>query len=120
MDDDKKKVDEAWKEQIEKEKAQKDQPSAQQDGSELPEEADFRFFVTTLALQASIFLGAIPHPSTQKMEENLPQAKLLIDTLGMLKEKTQGNLTTEEDSLLENYLYELRMQYVAKIKGGSV
>jgi len=118
MDEEKKKVDESWKEQIEKEKAQQPQPDAKDAGSEVPEEADFSFFVTTLALQASIFLGAIPHPSTQKMEENLPQAKLLIDTLGMLKEKTQGNLTSGEDSLLDNYLYELRMQYVEKAKGG--
>ena len=119
MEEDKKKVDEAWKEQIEKEKQQHEQPGAQPEGQDLPEEADFRFFVTTLALQASIFLGAIPHPTTQKMEENLPQAKLLIDTLGMLKEKTQGNLTAEGDTLLDNYLYELRMQYVAKVKGGN-
>ena len=59
----------------------------------------------------------MPHPASNKIEENIPHAKLLIDTLGMLKEKTQGNLNAEEDSLLENFLYELRMQYVAKSKG---
>lgn len=82
-------------------------------GSFIPPEPDFSFFVTTLALQASIALGAAPNPATDKKEENRPQAKFLIDTLAMLREKTKGNLTREESALLENVLYELRMQYVS-------
>lgn len=122
MDEIKKKVDESWKEQAEKDK---EAPAAQSAGGEQPgqqeelEQADFPFFITSLALQASIALGAMPHPVSNKIEENLAHAKLLIDTLGMLKEKTQGNLNAEEDSLLENFLYELRMQYVAKTQGGA-
>jgi len=77
---------------------------------------DFNFFITTLALQASIFLGAIVNPATNKKEQDLTQAKFIIDTLAMLKEKTKGNLTQEENNLIENALYELRMQYVDKTK----
>ncbi|MFC1804688.1 DUF1844 domain-containing protein [Candidatus Omnitrophota bacterium] len=84
-----------------------------------PPEADFKFFVTTLALQASVSLGAVANPATNQKEEHPEQAKFMIDTLAMLKEKTKGNLTQEEADLLENVLYELRMQYVAKTGEGK-
>jgi len=108
-----KNIDESWKEAVEKEK-----DALKKDGKPLPVDPDFNFFITTLALQASIALGEIANPVTNKKEEELAQAKLLIDTLGILKEKTKGNLAPEETKLLENCLYELRMQYVIKTKGG--
>ncbi len=114
MDEQNKNIDENWKEAAEKEKA-----SLEKEGKAVPPEPDFSFFVTTLSLQASIDLGEVPNPVTNKKEENLIQAKFLIDTLGMLKEKTKGNLTPEEDNFLENVLYELRMQYIAKTQGGT-
>jgi hypothetical protein len=117
MEEEKKKVDEAWKEQAEKEKKEKPEETPQSSQEEKLPEADFSFFITTLAVQASIALGAMANPVTQKLEVNLSQAKLIIDTLGVLKVKTQGNLSSEEDSLLENMLYELRMQYLAQTKG---
>ena len=80
----------------------------------IPPKPDFSFFVTTLSLQASIALGAIANPATNKTEEDLIQAKFLIDTLGMLAEKTKGNLNTDESKLLENLLYELRTIYLSK------
>ena len=108
----KKDIDESWKEQAKKEKEElKNQEEF------APPEADFKFFVTTLAIQASIFMGAMVNPATNKKEENLPQAKFIIDTLDMLKGKTRNNLSKEEESLLDNVLYELRMQYVDKTKG---
>ncbi len=79
-------------------------------------ESDLSFFITTLAVQASIALGVMPNPVTQKKEENINQAKLIIDTLGILKVKTQGNLSVEEDSLLNRILDELKAQYLAKTK----
>lgn len=82
----------------------------------VPPTPDFNFFVTTLAIQASIGLGQVANPSTNKTEEDLIQAKFVIDTLGMLQEKTKGNLSKEESTLLENLLYELRMVYVEKTK----
>lgn len=83
----------------------------------VPPEPDFNFFITTLSIQASIALGVLANPVTNKIEEDLTQAKFIIDTMGMLKEKTNGNLKEGEANLLENVLYELRMQYVAKGKG---
>jgi hypothetical protein len=58
-------------------------------------------------------MGIIPNPANNQKEQDLPQAKFLIDTLSMLQEKTQGNLTEEETKLLENLLYELRMQFIS-------
>lgn len=111
MEDKKKSIDESWKEAVEK-----DKDKLQKEGKFVPPEADFNFFVTTLSLQASIALGRVPNQTTNQKEEDLAQAKFLIDTLGMIKEKTKNNLTAEEANFLENLLYELRMQYVNKSK----
>lgn len=110
MDDSNKNIDESWKEAVDKEK-----DALKKEGKFIPQEPDFNFFVTTLAIQASIFMGQAPNPTTNKIEEDLSQAKFIIDTLSMLKEKTKGNLNKEEVNLIEAVLYELRMQYVAKI-----
>lgn len=109
MDEIKKKVDENWKQNVEKEKQEPKAP-----GELAPPEPDFKFFITTLALQSSIALGHMANPATGKTEEDPTQAKFLIDTLGMLQEKTKGNLSQEEAALLENLLYELRVAYLAK------
>jgi len=112
MDEIKKNIDESWKEAAEKEKE-----TLKKDGKFIPPEPDFAFFITTLTLQASISLGQVPNPATNQKEEDLSQAKFIIDTLAMLKEKTKNNLSTDETSLLENLLYELRMVYISKQKG---
>ncbi len=75
-------------------------------------EPDFSFFVTTLAIQASVSLGILPNPATNKKEENIQQARFIIDTLAMLKDKTKNNLKEEEGKLIENILAELQLQYV--------
>jgi hypothetical protein len=106
-----KNIDEEYKERVEKEKE-----SAKAKGeSEIPE-PDFLSFITSLALQASIALGNIPNPLTNQKEEDIKQARFLIDTLALLKEKTKGNLSSEEANLLDNLLYELRMQYINRTK----
>ncbi|MCK9431127.1 MAG: DUF1844 domain-containing protein [Candidatus Omnitrophica bacterium] len=109
-----KKVDESWKEKVEKEKQ-----APKEEGKFTPPEPDFKFFITTLALQVSIALGHMANPETQKTQKDPAQAKFIIDTLGMLQEKTKGNLTPEETQLLENLLYELRVAYLALEKGES-
>jgi len=109
MGDLNKNIDENWKDEAKKEKEE-----LKKEGKFVPPEPDFAFFITTLALQASVFLGKIPNPATNKIEEDPAQAKFLIDTMGMLKEKTKGNLSKEEADLLDNVLYELRMQYISK------
>ena len=63
-----------------------------------------------------IALGLIESPITKKFEKNLRQAKFLIDTLDMIKEKTEGNLSQEEKELLENILSNLKLNYVKVLK----
>lgn len=96
-----------------------EQNKKEEESKFVPPVADFTFFITTLAIQASISLGIMLNPATNKAEENLDQAKFLLDTIAMLKDKTKGNLTPEEEKLTENILYELRLQYVEKAKGGE-
>lgn len=73
---------------------------------------DFTVFITGLSMQALVSLGEIPNPLNNKKEKNLDHAKYMIDTLGMIKEKTKGNLTSDEEKILDNILYELRMKYL--------
>ena len=73
---------------------------------------DFSIFITGLSMQTLISLGAMPNPATKKTDRNLNQAKFMIDTLDMIKEKTKGNLTQPEEKLLEDTLYQLRMKYL--------
>jgi len=113
MDEEAKNIDESWKETVKREKE-----NLQKEGKFIPPEPSFNFFITTLALQASIALGILPNPATnQKEEKNLSQAKFIIDTLGMLQEKTKGNLAQDEAKVLEDILYELRMQYISDSEG---
>jgi len=114
MDEPKKNIDQEWKDSVAKEKEKAVKP----DNFSVPQ-ADFGFFVTTMAIQAAIALGALVNPQTNKKEEDLSQAKFLIDTLGMIKEKTKGNLTEEEANIIENVLYELRIQYLEKTGSGN-
>jgi hypothetical protein len=107
-----KRVDESWKETAKQEA--KEQPQ-EKEGQDIPP-VDFASFITSISLQALIFMGDIPNPISNKKEENLPQARFLIDTLLMLKEKTQGNLSAEEAKALENFVYELQMRFVEKQK----
>jgi hypothetical protein len=86
-------------------------PQEQQDPALLPE-VDFGVFVMSLASSVLVHLGEIEHPDSRAREPNLPLAKQTVDILGMLREKTRGNLTQEEAQLLDNLLYDLRMKYV--------
>lgn len=78
---------------------------------------DFTTFVLSLASSAFVHLGDAPHPESQKLEANLPLAKQTIDILGMLQEKTQGNLTPDEERFLRALLSDLRLRYVARSSG---
>lgn len=75
-------------------------------------EINFSTFILSLASSAQISMGLIPHPATGKPEVNLVGAKQTIDILGMLEEKTRGNLDANEAGLIRQALFELRMQYV--------
>src|SRR3954468_1192608 len=69
-------------------------------------------FVMMQAQNAALFLGQIPNPQTGKGEVNLELAKMFIDQLGMIQEKTRGNLTNEEGAVLKNTLSNLQMVFV--------
>ena len=69
-------------------------------------------FVMMQAQNAALFLGQIPNPQTGKGEVNLELAKMFIDQLAMIQEKTRGNLTNEETAVLRNTLSNLQMAFV--------
>ena len=75
---------------------------------------DFTMLIHAMAQPALIYLGMTAHPATGKPEINLEQARLQIDMLDVLRVKSRGNLTHEEEALLDKLLYELRMQFVAR------
>lgn len=76
------------------------------------EEVNFVSFIISLGTQAFMHLGDIPNPMTQQREKDIPAVKHMIDLLGMLDVKTKGNLTGEEERLLRQLLFDLRMRYV--------
>ena len=86
-----------------------------QERVELPE-ASFPSLVLTLGTGALQHMGLVENPLTGKTEKDIRLAKHTIDMLDMLKKKTKGNLRKEEEKLLEELLYDLRMKYV-KAKG---
>ena len=106
----KKKVDESWKSSVIKEKSA---PTTADSETPVPE-ADFAAFVSTLGLQALVALGEIPDAAEQKKKINRPYAQYFIDLIQMLSDKTQGNLSSEEEAMMQNLLYELRMKFVEK------
>ena len=120
-----KKVDKSWKKKAREEKdslAEETEAAGEPQGA-AEEEAEaaqvkklppatFLGFVSELAAQAFMYLGLVENPITAKKEKNLDAAGHLLDTLGVLEEKTRGNLTPEEESSLKDMLYALRMQYV--------
>lgn len=73
---------------------------------------DFNAFLLGLASAALIHLGVTPHPDTGKVALDLVEARQSLDLLGLLREKTRGNLTQEEDRLFENLLGDLRLRFV--------
>ena len=82
------------------------------DGAAEFPEASMLTLILFLANSAQLGLGMMPDPDAQAPQRDLPQAQFYIDLLGMLKQKTQGNLTQEEADFLAEVLYGLRMTYV--------
>jgi hypothetical protein len=73
-------------------------------------------FLSTLATNAAAALGAVPHPATGQRSLDLETGKYWLDVLGMIKEKTKGNLHPQEARLLDSLLGDLRMQYVTMVR----
>ena len=79
-------------------------------------EIDFSTFVISLSTQVLMHLGEIANPASGKVEADISVAKQMIDILGMLCEKTRGNLNANEAQLMEGILFDLRMKYVEAVK----
>jgi hypothetical protein len=77
---------------------------------------DFSTFVLSINSSALVQLGLIDDPGGGPKTKNLPMAKQTIDLLALLEEKTKGNLTGDEENILKNILYELRMLYVKETR----
>jgi Domain of unknown function (DUF1844) len=96
----------------------KSEPSGQgesQSSDPLPR-IDFATFVLSLSHSALMHLGEAPDPETGAIEKNLPLARQTIDLVTMLEEKTKGNLTGDEERLIGQILFDLRMRYVEMSK----
>jgi 3-oxoacyl-ACP reductase-like protein len=123
-------IDEDWKSQVEAEKrvAEKEaaakqpapspaaagatRPGATGPGGYAMPPASLEMLVTTLATESLMALGQIPHPQSGQPIFEPVQAKYLIDTIEVLREKTKGNTTPQEAQLMEEILHQLRLAYV--------
>ncbi len=77
---------------------------------------NFNTFILSLNTAALVHLGELPDPITKKKQPDLLLARQAIETLEMLREKTKGNLTPEEETLLKTIIYELKLKYVKLCK----
>jgi hypothetical protein len=114
-------VDEDWKEQAQREKEQMaaekkieetEKPEDQPERGPLPQ-ADMTGLISMLATQAFFAMGAFGTEEGQEPKVDIGMAKYSIDMLGVIEEKTKGNLSDEEAAALENTLHQLRMTFVS-------
>ncbi len=80
---------------------------------------NFSTFIISLSTQALAHLGEIPNPIDRQLAVDLGAAKQLIDILGILKDKTKGNLDKPETDLLDGLLYDLRIRYVERVRAAG-
>jgi hypothetical protein len=89
------------------------QPGAPDLGSQ---DLTFASFVVGLSTEALALMGEMPHPATGERMHDLVGAQQIIDIVGLLQDKTRGNLSHDEDTLLDAILFDLRMKYVEKAR----
>jgi hypothetical protein len=80
---------------------------------------DFSTFVLSMSHSALLHLGETPNPETNALERSLPLARQTIDLIALLEEKTKGNLTGDEERLITQILFDLRMRYLEHSKKGN-
>jgi hypothetical protein len=97
----------------EKPPSQEQRTAADQEAPPRPP-IDFPSYILSYYTQGLVLLGEVPNPYTNKTEEDVEAARHTIDILSMLEQKTKGNLSQDEQQLLESVLYELRMKFMAK------
>ena len=84
-----------------------------------PPAANFLQFISGIAVQTLVHLGKMSNPLTKQSGVDLPNARYSIDILAVLRDKTKGNLTPQEDEYIQNVLRDLRLEYVAVAEGGA-
>ena len=110
---------EVYKEEKKGEKKAEGKKSETHTRQEMPlPEINFSSFVLSLSSSALLHFGEIPDPITNKKERSMPLAKQTIDILGILQEKTKGNLSQDEQQLIDNLLHDLRLRYIEESKKG--
>jgi len=116
-------IDEDWKAQVQREKeqakAEPEQPPVAKQGDEAGPEGEeaasaFAALIQSVAAQCAFALGLIAPPDTKQVMVNLEEARYCVDTLVMLREKTKGNLTPEEQGILSQTLAELQQVYAVR------
>jgi hypothetical protein len=105
-------------EEPEREAEEAERRSAAGSMRNLPE-ISFSTFVISLSTQTLVHLGEVASPLTGQMEKDLSAAKQMIDILGVLEEKTRGNLDAGEKRLIEDVLCDLRLKYVEAVRKGG-
>jgi hypothetical protein len=133
-------VDEDWKSRVEAERAATkakpepaepapqtaetkpapaaEKPSARDADPALPP-PDLMYIASTMYMQALVALGLVTDPITRKVQVRPNQARHAIDTLEVLRTKTEGNRTAEETEAIDAMLHEMHMVYVAKANANS-
>jgi len=76
---------------------------------------DFSAFILSLSSSALVGLGELPDPVSKEKKTNIPLAKQMIDIVNMLRDKTKGNLTKEEEELINGLCSELKMKYIQSV-----
>ena len=96
---------------VKEEEEKKEEPKEKAERAPLPE-VNFNSLMFSLSSSALLHLGEIADPESGEKKKDIALAKHTIDTIAMLKEKTQGNLNGEEEKFLESILTDLRWRYV--------
>ena len=86
------------------------------DGRCVMPEVTFSTFVMSLNTSVLFHLGELPDPETGQKVVNIDLARHAIDTLVILEQKTKGNLTDDEEELMKNILYDVKMRFVNRVK----
>jgi hypothetical protein len=111
-DNDKLKGDEPPREETRKEGAGGEEEGEGKWSAEAPPAVDFSAFILSLSASALMHLGEIKNPTTEKVEKDPVMAKHTIEIIGILRDKTKGNLKDDETRLVNNVLHDLRLRYL--------
>jgi len=103
-----KKVDSNWKEQTQPDESSQNKESTKTSKA-------FLNLLSSLGVQVLMQLGEIPNPETKVVEVNLAAAEDILDLLGVMKKKTQGNLSDEEQHFFDSFLPEIQLKFSQKV-----